>query len=82
MITYDICFSPNTIIVSHQGGTGRQVKKMNWFNYDLFMKIYAICDAKNAILKYFVLDMWKKLESFFYYKRLPENHKFLLLLPK
>ena len=29
-------------------------KKINWLNYDLFMKIHAICDAKNAILKYFV----------------------------
>ena len=28
-------------------------------NYDMGMKIHAICDAKNAILKYFSLDMWK-----------------------
>ena len=36
-----------------------RVAKMNWLNYDMGMKIHAICDAKNAILKYFSLDMWK-----------------------
>ena len=42
--------------------------KMNWLNYydnfiilkyDIVIKIYAIYDAKNAILKYSSLDMWK-----------------------
>ena len=36
-----------------------RVAKINWLNYDMGMKIHAICDAKNAILKYFSLDMWK-----------------------
>ena len=36
-----------------------RVAKMNWLNYDMGMKIHAICDTKNAILKYFSLDMWK-----------------------
>ena len=34
-------------------------KKMNWLNCDMEMKIHAICDAKKAILKYFVLALWK-----------------------
>ena len=36
-----------------------RVAKMNWLNYNMGMKIHAICDTKNAILKYLSLDMWK-----------------------
>ena len=45
-----------------------RVAKMNWLNYDMGMKIHAICDAKNAILKYFSLDMWKfaQIWAFFF----------------
>ena len=45
-----------------------RVAKMNWLNYDMSMKIHAICDAKNAILKYFSLDMWKfaQIWAFFF----------------
>ena len=35
------------------------LKKMNWLNCDMEMKIHAICDAKKVILKYFVLALWK-----------------------
>ena len=45
-----------------------RVAKMNWLNYDMGMKIHAICDTKNAILKYFSLDMWKftQIWAFFF----------------
>ena len=45
-----------------------RVAKMNWLNYDMGMKIHANCDTKNAILKYFSLDMWKftQIWAFFF----------------
>ena len=48
-----------------------RVAKMNWLNYDMGMKIHAICDTKNAILKYFSLDMWKftQIWAFFFLYR-------------
>ena len=55
-----------------------RVAKMNWLNYDMGMKIHAICDAKNAILKYFSLDMWKFSQIwafFFLYREFQQNKK-------
>ena len=48
-----------------------RVAKMNWLNYDMGMNIHAICDAKNAILKYFSLDMRKfaQIWAFFFLLR-------------
>ena len=47
------------------------LKKMNWLNCDLEMKIHAICDAKKVILKYFVLALWKfaQIWAFFFLLR-------------
>ena len=44
------------------------LKKMNWLNCDMEMKIHAICDAKKVILKYFVLALWKfaQIWAFFF----------------
>ena len=44
------------------------LKKMNWLNCDMDLKIHAICDAKKVILKYFVLALWKfaQIWAFFF----------------